>query len=497
MYCNNCGQELKDGARFCSKCGNYVSVGIRQLEQDSKSVKKGRGKLIGVLWCVCMLILLGTGGFYVYKTQFSKLNSAAVQNEESERGYIDKSEKEVRKTYFAVVRNQDGKYGYIDANGDEVISCQYDIAEEFGDNGMARVGINMGKDEDGEVKYKYGYINEKGDIIIPIQYKRAYEFSENGLAAVENIYGKFGFINEKGVEVIPCQYFGAYGFSENGLAAVEKEERDENGELEFKWGYINGEGVEVIPSQYDQAFSFTENGFAVVGKKVGEDEDGDEYKYGYINRKGKVIIDYQYDWTGGFLSNGVATTRQIKGKNKDGKLIVECSLINEGGKTIVSRQCNRMYGVLGKSNLILVEEENGVNKAGENKYIYGWINEKGDEVIRIQYDWASGFFDGETPLSIVGKEIGEKESGESIYQFGCIDEKGREIIAIKYDDLEIENINADGRYNGWIAAKTQTGSFADEDVPKYTTQYFDFNGHMMMELSDKYTNAGLFVKVIE
>lgn len=41
MYCKNCGRQLKEGTRFCDRCGQ--SVRKKQPEQPNYKTQRNRG----------------------------------------------------------------------------------------------------------------------------------------------------------------------------------------------------------------------------------------------------------------------------------------------------------------------------------------------------------------------------------------------------------------------------------------------------------------------
>ena len=73
-----------------------------------------------------------------------------------------------------------------------------------------------------------------------------------------------------------------------------------------------------------------------------------------------------------------------------------------------------------------------VAKNQEGKY--GYINEKGEEVIECQYDIAYGF--GENGLAAVGEKTGQVDGrGDDLYKWGFINYKGKVVIPFMYDNV--------------------------------------------------------------
>lgn len=147
----------------------------------------------------------------------------------------------------------------------------------------------------------------------------------------------------------------------NGFAAVK------NG---YKWGFINTAGDEICPIKYEFPMrnqtpgSFFE-GYAIVGLP---NDDG-FLKFGYINTEGKEVCPFIYTAACDF-KNGVAWVR-----NEDMKWL----LINKEFKTLTKRTYDNIheffYGYA-------VVELNGK---------FGFINESGEEVCEIKYNYMSCF----------------------------------------------------------------------------------------------------------
>lgn len=412
MYCNKCGAEIKDGNKFCAKCGNKLKMNLPENQTKTRSKMP-----IVILGGVIVLVVIASSFFIIGR--------------ESEANWVRKGINNMFKIesrhYLLNVENEEEKWGYINEKGEEVIKCQYDSAYSFGENGLAAVKKQVGFYEDGEPEYKWGYINEKGEEVIELQYSYVQNFSENGLAAVEKQVGvddkgkpeyKWGYINEKGEEIIECQYEVARTFGDNGLAVVCKE----GDAFKGRWICINEVGEEIIDLgwRYYSVYEFSDTGMAVVIKK----DESTFYKYGeawgYINDKGEEVINCQYGFTSfGFANNGLAVT---------------------------------------------------IKKIGEDEYKWGYINEKGEEVIKYQYDEAYTF--SNNGLAAVKKQVGIDENGKPEFKWGYINEKGEEVISCQYDDANRFNDN------GFATVKNQN-------------QWYIINEKNEIELviPDKYCNV--------
>ncbi len=78
-YCSNCGEKIKDNARFCEKCGNDFSKD--NIVQKSRKPRKKRGCLMSIL----IFIILGIGTVF-----FAAMQNDSIQKSVS--GVSDNSE---------------------------------------------------------------------------------------------------------------------------------------------------------------------------------------------------------------------------------------------------------------------------------------------------------------------------------------------------------------------------------------------------------------------
>ncbi len=248
---------------------------------------------------------------------------------------------------------------------------------------------------------KIGFKNEKGVTKIKPQYVMAEPFSE-GLACArtgENQFtANYGFINEKGDWIIKPQY-NNHGSLSEGLANVAKD---------FKWGFIDKKGKWVIEPQYQLCYGF-KNGYAQVSKGG---------KWGIIDKKGNmVIVADNYSVTN--VSNGVLA------RKKDLKTPWE--LIDIKGK----RLSDKTWGNV-------MEFGDGLAPARDENDKYGFINAKGEWVIKPQYTEADPFFEGLAAVSID-------------YKWGFIDKTGKLVIPAEYSSL--------GRFKDGIAMIEKTDEY--------------------------------------
>lgn len=362
-------------------------------------------------------------------------------------------------------------YGYINDAGEVKIPLQYTNAEDFAENGIAKVTeygaegersfyINPSGEEiafeditwetlerasfnsdhdfaegpalaycgDWNSGRKYGFVDENDKVVIPPQYDDASEFSE-GLARVCKD-GKWGFIDTKGEVVIPLEFDGAEDFSE-GLAAACK------GDV---WGFIDSAGRVVVAFEYAGCEPFSD-GLSKVSKDglTGFiDHDGaiiipfDDYievtyfhegfarvtkrisanaiRTGYMDTTGEMIIPPIYSY-GDWFSEGVVWT-YIMYKNAP----TEYFLLDKTGQQVCPTSYSNARGF--KNGLAWVEKDG----------LWGVIDKTGNVVIPMEYDNYADFLEDGTA------KVSKKDpNGNTLY--GVIDKTGAVVIPIKYSGI--------------------------------------------------------------
>ena len=166
-------------------------------------------------------------------------------------------------------RSKDNKWGYsIDAGEcrkQQLIAPRYDIAEKFGNNGLAKVSWNG----------KWGYINLKGEERVQLNFDEVGDFNFSMVPVKSN--NKWGYVNAQDFSVPPRLNF-------DEVSGIWRDQRSAV-RINGKWGYINPESEIVITPEFDKASEFM-NGLAKV------ELNG---KWGVINEVGKTILPPNYD----------------------------------------------------------------------------------------------------------------------------------------------------------------------------------------------------------
>lgn len=231
---------------------------------------------------------------------------------------------------------------------------------------------------------------------------------------------------------------------------------------ETLYGYINAEGEEVIPCKYNSVSEFSENGLAWV-----RTEENESY---CIKKNGQTIMKSQYFYEDVFSNGLCAVTDKVK--FLDG-------YINEEGEEVIPCQYYAAGNFAENGLAYVCKEENGK---------YGYINTKGEEVIPCKYNEPSDFQeDGYAFVSQEGVD----------YKF-YINEKGEMVENTDYEKLQKE---LSRRYdfvgslkNGFIVVGLKT-DIVEEDKDTYKYGYVNENGieiaPCQYDTAYNFSNSGL------
>lgn len=195
-----------------------------------------------------------------------------------------------------------------------------------------------------------------------------------------------------------------------------------NGE---KWGFIDNKGNFVIKPNFDYADDFQDNGLAIVGIND---------VFGIINTSGNYVVIPKYNFINQF-SEG----RAIAINNRKSKII------DESGRVLKTKD----YDFIGNftNGRALSADFNE-----EGKYLHGYLDRQGKDVIPLQYESANDFVNGKAVVKIKDNEyaliglngeiynrydyyfVGRLGDGLLAFQenrkgkYGYIDENGKVII---------------------------------------------------------------------
>lgn len=372
------------------------------------------------------------------------------------------------KVYFendSTLRNGTSYFAFIDINGNIAFKFDkknYHAAHDF-HNGFAIV--------EGEYP-NLGGINKKGEILIPIIYSYIGEFDKNGLTQIK-IKNKTGLIDTTGKIVIPPKY-DEIGSFKDGVATFKETKEIYSNETggfikQTNSGLMDISGKEIVGAKYDNIGDF-HFGFAKIYTKG---------KYGFVNKTLKEIISVQFDDAQDFkiFDDLDGKVRNPKSNDLVKKYIigVPFTLVKINYKDEFNAYRNEWGGfksvyldTTGNKNLFMNldfidvfseglarfvwdEEYNlgereidsrgimdGANtndptQTNDNNFLkikFGFVNEKGEEIIQRKYDRAENFHNGLSRVCVYEK--GKYSENEP--KFGFINKQGNTVVQIKYDD---------------------------------------------------------------
>ncbi len=257
---------------------------------------------------------------------------------------------------------------------DVVCEPQFNMAEPFEHN-IAKVSKNTkwaladksgaaftGYDWDamGEVSSEYipakkgtlwGYITPAGVTKIAYQYSMAGAFSE-GIALVQKTDGRYVYINTSGQEVFASPFVYSFSPSEGAICGM----------ANTLYGYCDTEGNIIITPQFEMACDFHE-GYAAVKS------DG---KWGFITSYGSYCVRPAYDFVSDF-----------KNKHAICRLAGKYGIINTSG----TKTAPFTFDYIG------LPDDAGRYPAKSGS-ISGFIDTKGNWILKTEYDYCYPFTDG-------------------------------------------------------------------------------------------------------
>ena len=416
---------------------------------------------------------------------------------------------------LALVENKKGT-GIIDKKGTEILTPgKYQINgerlwETF-DSGL--IPVSKKDKKLGEAHSNYyvdGYIDVTGNIAIPFSNMAAGRFSD-GLATVYNKKtDKSYFINTKGKKAFKVRDNAEYSSFSNGLSLFTV--YDKNDDVAYN-GAIDQSGKEVLklPNKYYNMNEY-KNGYLIA--KSGPNEFNDDgktlFKEHIIDKKGKVIVstkhpgEYWEEPSNGLAAKYLTTdlheniygpiyygTKNYEVYNlKTGKSIIpDKYIVSLSG--LYSYKNDNFYkgGVLpdGMVKVLVPGEEDGTYDS------IGFLDKNGKDVVPLgKYNNVNFFSEGKCAV----------QSKETL-QRGYVDTKGNEIIKPQFDQATCfingkavvglysgENVNGDedAPLFDWYVLSVNP----DPAVDKYTVKFNTLGGPDVSSLTN--VKAGLITK---
>lgn len=284
---------------------------------------------------------------------------------------------------------------------------------------------------------RWGLMDMNGKVLVEKEWEKEPSFASCGIVRVLNKDGLYEYYTaEAKPKKIGKEYKSAGLFSEN-LAAVSEEDNpiafiDVSGKVVFIIKELDGELV-------DKAGHFI-NGLAKF-KTINK-------KWGFLNKEGKVAIKAKYDYVSDF-KDGIAEVGMKELKNKDSVelgYIINYGFINEKGDEVIKIKKGIEYGSPGE----------GLIAFSDNEKNYGFINFKEEKIIKPDKDFHkvtsfngnyASFSDGDKwgVIDKDGKTI-ERAKYEFAYcsngliyindnnKVGFLSTDGKEVIKTQYDD---------------------------------------------------------------
>lgn len=228
-----------------------------------------------------------------------------------------------------------------------------------------------------------------------------------------------------------------------------------------EFGYINREGDTVIPPHERNLARDFSGGLVMIKGNAYDRGIGRVLEIGYMNTRGEIVIPVgKYDARNSTdFKNGFALVHHVNG--------VKFSYINKQGEAIFTSSnksyYNGMYqdyseGMAGvyfdeSSDYGYLVKESGHDRLG------GYINVRGEVVIKPQFTSISPFEDGRALVKIEGGRVYVDKFGNFTSKNGIIDE-GEDGCEFGYIDYEEGGSYMENRIIGW----NWTGSKSDVSI---------------------------------
>ena len=204
-----------------------------------------------------------------------------------------------------------------------------------------------------------------------------------------------------------------------------------------KYGYANMNGEFVITPQFDYADDFSDNIARVQKGK----------KWGYIDTQGNSVVDIRYEAIQNDFTDGLAW---VKLKNKYG-------YVNNKGEQIIPLKYANAYPFSDGCAAVVVKEK--------NKFLFGYINTSGNEIIKPIYEHCIARF-------AYGRSAIKKDG-----KWAIINTKGEQITGFEYLNVIVSPKN-----KGYIIVTKDGTKNNEEGIQNGSWGIMNNNGELITPL---------------
>lgn len=423
MFCRKCGSQIKDGVKFCVKCGSPVDQTDNSASKSKDRIKDVKGKrkskvskkIIGIA-CVLAVVLVAIIVWRVSPFFQQKYEGEIIfETEYDIEGYFQEC--------FIVSKNDGMLYGVLDMEGEEIIPIKYDYIT-VGNYYEVMEGDDITAYLCAVYEDEYTLFNTKGKEIFSSEEYTIGTLYQECFVVSKNDGVLYGVLDIKGEEVIPVRYDSVY----------------------FLYTEIEGEGITpYFSAKYEDEYTV----FDIEGNKimqsdsyisqiVGEIETTEETYFKSISDGYRTIVTYDSQ---GDIVNNISLELSIQMDEEDiiqnFRWITEDCFVFELIDYSSDSSRGVWYAMVYANGEIqyLSEGVFGEEYVYEDEYIFEVCYDSGGETVKCYAIDAKGNLrSGGTELFTDSAEYYVDESGELVYSVEADGETD-------WGEVEFEEIN--------------------------------------------------------
>jgi hypothetical protein len=235
---------------------------------------------------------------------------------------------------------------------------------------------------------KYGAMNKELQTIVPFEYQSLYQNPDKAqlVGMKEN---KYGYLDLKGNVLAPCEYDTKIEWRNKWYEITQKNK---------KYGVVDTNYHTILPFEYDYLQFINDTLLTYQQNQL----------YGLMHLNGTQILAPMYESIGMWKNNFRVMKKGIY------------AVIDQTGKEIIP--FSKSYNYMEPLNYLLSNVIKVGKKGVDNPMLYGYINDKGKELVPIKYHELSAY-DKTMVVTLNGK-------------IGIINDKNKVIVPLMYDNMQ-------------------------------------------------------------